>query len=701
MYVNRLLMYVRSLLLIVAALLAPCVYGQAAEETPWHGAVAAGRAAVQAGAPARAVQLLEPVVAAVPGWHTAAEGAAAYWLGRAYEASGRPERALAAWQAGLAALHRAGTVDRPLVDAYVDAVFTRQRRGRYGLAAEAYLALLESLDGTVPPEDRAIWLRHLEPLASVLPERLRVQTGLAAVASGQPMRTAPGAGQALAAWWRRRDVLPATTRHEPLETYLERVAYARAHYARPDGTGLDDRGRVYVRLGAPEEQVAVTFTRHEVVAALPEIVSQLPEAVFWVYRALHPDAQYLFVRPRGEAFRLGEVADLVPRALRVGAGHATRRAAGRADALLLLLADVYGQLAHLHPAYGARYAEVLQEVQMREMNAWTGTRPGGARHPTATVTAEVVARGVAEDARAGARRAANVPHFHTGLLDTLDALPVSVRWARFLDPDGTTRTEVYWGLPAAGLAPSPRRARRRARPGVEPADLYLLTCTAVRQAPDYRPDPRPGGRQVAHRLLPADAGLDEEVPAQTLTFSGDTAAYHLALQWDLHGASLPEAGGEAVTRGALLKVATLRRDSLAALHAAPDVLEMSDLKPVRVEGAATPGRPYPYAVIGPGDALALYFEIYHLQRAADGQVHYTVAYDVARRAPGSGPDEHARRISARTTGAGGNPRQEEYIFMDLAPWRGTGALQVTVQVTDETTGRQVERSIHFDLAPPP
>ena len=99
--------------------------------------------------------------------------------------------------------------------------------------------------------------------------------------------------------------------------------------------------------------------------------------------------------------------------------------------------------------------------------------------------------------------------------------------------------------------------------------------------------------------------------------------------------------------------------------------------------------------------LGLYFEIYHLAFGDDDQTHYTIAYEIARsqkqgllRFLGRGEQE---RTTAQTPYTGQSRTARETIVLDMSEWEGEGELEVRVQITDDVTGREVERVLVFEL----
>ena len=99
-------------------------------------------------------------------------------------------------------------------------------------------------------------------------------------------------------------------------------------------------------------------------------------------------------------------------------------------------------------------------------------------------------------------------------------------------------------------------------------------------------------------------------------------------------------------------------------------------------------------------SLALYFEVYHLTFGADDQTHFMVEYEVTRREKRGGiagllGKSKNAVTSARTHYTGHARTTREYILLDSEDWEGEGSLTITVRVTDETTGQQIERAIEF------
>ena len=262
-------------------------------------------------------------------------------------------------------------------------------------------------------------------------------------------------------------------------------------------------------------------------------------------------------------------------------------------------------------------------------------------------------------------------------------LQVAFRFARFLDEDGATRTELFWSHPPDTVLTEDR----------------LVQLTTVQKQVDYRTR-----SWMTNRYAPNEEELAGRAYVHTRTLHGDTERYHLHLQWELY-----DAAPGAAALGQRRRVNVFKVDSLTALNPDPARLEISDLMPSldldpeRLETPDSSGfviKPYPLPNVTFGTVLALYFEVYHLTFGPDDRTHYTVEFEIARREKGDvwrlfRPKEE--RTAAATAYTGDSRTAHEYIIVDLSEEDKAGPLKVTVRLIDDITGQQVERSIEFDF----
>ncbi|MEZ4700709.1 MAG: GWxTD domain-containing protein [Rhodothermales bacterium] len=618
----------------------------------------------------------------------------------------------------LLALDAEGAFDPGVALAFVDRVFESQAADAYPLATQAYAGLLR-YPGPMPDSLQAPLAPYCEALHLLLPEWVPAATCL-------PLSTA--IAESVAAWWRRRDPQPASLHNEFLEEHLRRIAHARVAYR--DAEGYDDRGQVYIRLGAPDYQThvnfdATEFRNHVMDRSLTINASDFPANEFWYYARIDPSAQFIF-HDTGGRFRLGDVQSLIPTSVRSGLGNSAR-GRQKAKAMMWTLEQIYQQLSLYNEAYATRYTDVAAFAGMIEEaeNAAAVERAfGSEREDIDSEGSDPVRRAIndsranpadvslpggsfnlnrpdlyiqhalsearASDEMIAAHREDRVPAYRSQSLDELAPLPVRARSARFLDADGSTRTEIYWGIPAGGLELEPATQRRLEDEGFMSPDL-LVVASLIQQTDDYR------SRAIQYsRLAVPHAGAETgALPARMLTAPGDTGRYHLAVQWDLLAAYVGR-GETPLETGPRVKTNVLRIDSLTALSADPRRLEMSDIKPLLALDPAGEPALFPGAQLAPEAPLVLYFEVYHLAYDGDDRTRYTVAYEVVQQ-PGGLFRRRGERTAFSASFAGEERTAREQLALDLSDWRGRGTVDIVVRVTDDVTGQSVSRSLSYEL----
>lgn len=660
---------------------------------------------VERGRPGEALPLLVDAVAAAPAFISEKHGAASYWLGRAYRAAGDSAQAHAAWRAGVNALTVAGTLDVRLADAYLRSVFERQKTRERQAASEVYLKLIARAGSGLRPGEKAIVGRHVAQTLPVLPDEkhTRITPDPRAFRRGKGRLTGD-AGSWLATWWRRQDARPATVRNERLVEHLRRVVVAERRYGtNRRRAGVDARGRIYVRLGTPS-----VVERLDNDPLRWDNNSWPTENEFWVYEDLGPYAQFLFVR-RGDRYVIGSFRDLLPNRVR-GPAYTPDPFAGfyakassrtalslKAGVAMKALRDYYRQVAPYQPQYLDLQSKIWYELVR---NRPPGVQNVGFPVPIPIATAWARMNEVEQtERRLARRRRETVPRVRTETVETDDQLPVAARTARFLTEDGTTRTEVYWAVEPADLAPAPGDRLRFVQQGMEEPERYLLRVTGVRYGPEY------ASRRGDRADLPIDVGRTEPV-VYSLAVPGATGGrYHLAVQWDQY-AIAPDSSVAFVRRG------TYHADSLQALPSDGARLALSDVVPLRADRLAEAEQvrdgqgftvtPYPYDHVTPETNPALYVEAYHLAYGPDDRTRYTVEYEVEQRrkkggvAGWFGATEETTTTQA-TTYEGTARTAREYIALDLSPYAEASRLHVTVRVIDEVSGQKASRTVEFSV----
>lgn len=679
--------------------------------------------------PAAAASLLRSVLRTDSARVSPVHGAAAYWLGRAYQEDGRAERARAAWRTGLRTLRAQKRFDVHLADAYLRTLTPQRLRGERLYAVDVYRALLGRVGPDTSAAVQALFRRRVAQIAPLMAD-----SALARVvheSRDAPERTwtfRAGAGAALLRWWRGLDPYPATSANERLEEHLTRLVRGRTQYGCPERvSALDARGLVQLRFGAPYKRQAL---RYEDADFFREVYrfgvnvppSSFPESEIWLYTHIDESGYYLFAESdTSGCYQRARANDLMPPYLTRPRAD-TERGLNIAYSALMAMRAIYRELALYHITFSGRYTEIANYAGWQEMQAMSPPRSGqrtvqvgagvgqtrqvsssptfGIDFPTRFVP-RMVARAQREDRAAARRRKEAMPRQHTLLLEDAPRLPVAVRTARFLGADGTTRTEVYWGVPAAAL------------PLGEADSLAasLLSVSAVRYDRGRRPVQRKRRRHRVTVRSPTDPRMIVPSP---LAFDGIAGLHHLGLQWGQYQLWPADSAAAPNARlGPQRRTATARADSLQPLRADGPGVEMSDVKVLTRPDTAmldltaptARATPYPFRTLTAETPLLLSFEVYHLATGTDDRTRYTVAYEVEGETKRGwtrlfrGTD--TQRTSTEMTRQGTSRRSREVIRLDLSQIERDEpqGVRVTVRVTDEISSTTVTRSVNFVLRP--
>ncbi len=644
------------------------------------------------------------------------EGTASFYLGTVLAERGEDETARNVWLVAVKAESELPAADVRSADAYVRNVFRSQQSAHYPAASETYLRLIQWVgDEDLSTKQAEIIGRHQAQLAFL---DLALEEG----------DVDPSSGASLAAWWRSSDPTAATLHNERVIEHLQRVAVAERKYPSKHGAdGLDERGEIFVRLGAPTNQTRVDFFTPEMLRRLRALrraarnhlqisPSDFADNEFWLYQHDDVNYYYLFVDD-GNEYRVGKTTDLIPRGFMAGANASSGRGGAKIDVALEALRAIYEQLARYHQDFGAHYTTIsnyLNEmeiearqaaIQSGQMSEFISNRRRGdyseavqasgfmngrdaTQHPESFARRNYE-KAVRDAQRAAERREDDVPAIRTET--TLATLPLraATRIARFLNEDGTTRAEVFWGVVPAGEKPN------------SAAPLGDIGVTVNQYASDYRVEQH---HKETHRL-PDGLGPGQLVyPSEPVVVDQLTDSFHLKMQWDLRTATSAPRQAAAVIRRALT-----RADSLAPLRGTGDALEMSDVVPVLLtDSLAVPepgqrfaGAPFPFQRIPADASVGLYFEVYNLAYAEDDRTRYTVTYDVERRKQGGNwvtrmfADDEVTQTSASSTYGASSRRTQESILLDTSAWESGESVRVTVRVEDVITGETYERSTSF------
>ena len=536
------------------------------------------------------------------------------------------------------------------MEAAIARVFNEGDILAYEKAADLYLTMLRQAADLSSIDDQEVLTHQLGYLSLIMPADDMVRASLEALPKGNG---SPQDVLDLVAWWHRQDPLPATLNNERLEEHLFRVYYARQHYAdAKDSLGIDDRGRIFIRLGHPWRLSSIKLRSAGL--RMQPYEGTLPRNEIWVYRRIHDDAHYLFIQlSRKRPYKLGSTEDLIPPNLR-----ASRR---KTTLLLTWLEEVLGQLALEHPHYGTAYDAVTTYM----------TLPTSDVRPPYFFAKYLMNDIRLRDDHHQVNRARTVPASATQTYGNARQLTPSIRSARFLEPSGITRLEIYWTLDTRQLAPRRRLVNQLRKDGHTPAKEYLLILSATTRGADFAPS------SVSNRYYRLPATITGMLPIQMWENQMDMNPLNLAMQWQQYWTRTDSTGRYEPTATLGIGVATI--DSIEALRSDGVALEMSDIRPIVLLGESSMDSAVPYAgeEITPATRLGFYFELYHLAYDDDGQTRYEVEYRIAG-------TEGMQPISTITSYTGSTRTAREQIMLDVSAWKQPGPITITLSAIDKS-----------------
>ena len=718
--------------------------------------------AVQAGRVNQAIVHLSPLMQGTIPRHPR-YGSAATWLGRAFAHRGDTTQARNVWLLGLRADRRGAEQPPPAdaADAFLRATPPSVLRDSVRLATEVYLRLLRAMGHARTVAADTTLRRHAAQLALIAPDS--VAASLSAYASAPspaapegdlPDSTVAAAATQARHWLRAQDPVLATTGNERIAEHLIRIWRAERSYRwahRP--SGLDDRGEILVRYGLPEEKFSVgkdavpeRYWEEKIDQGaiddkdvdpggadylfggkkLPSLATALQmldvgpggfpaaENEVWVYRTLTPAIHFIFVRrPQraGYPYLEGTARDLLPFSGRLSAKPNLSQKSinypvttpsspqsflfqdAEWKAYFTLYLKLYSQLMPADPRYGARYDRLLSYDRVSDGpgDVFMNVQMGQNR---------------AENRRMQ-REQAEAPTQRTRARPTHSSMPVAVRSARFLNENGTTRTEVYWSVRTDSLRPSQDWMDNAMRLGAEPSGTYVIRATGVIRGVALRPEAK---AQTLDTLSVSDVNNRDRLAPRSLILRGPASRRRVSLEWMQR--SIDAGGGQ----GPMVHYTTRQLGPRPALPTDTTTGTMSDLRLLSVpeRGAVLPEtdaeirrRVIPFRRVATDRRIALNFEIYRLAFGPADRTRYTVEYSASYERDKGGlaglfGATESSQTSTSSTYEGSRRRTQEFILLgldNLGEIAEPTPVTVTVRVTDEVTEQTHERTLSLTLVP--
>lgn len=445
-------------------------------------------------------------------------------------------------------------------------------------------------------------------------------------------------------FWQRVDPSPLTKANERLIEHYRRVAYARHQYGQV-AFPWDDRGEVYVRFGEPDHA-----------SKSGDIQNEMDREI--------QDARQNYVNRRRISLRIRPGQPIFP-----------------VPSLSWWEYWVYADLAG-----GTEF----DFVRRGKGNAYEfAPMPDGLGIALTTdlieYQSEMVLRQVA----------AHQPSVYE--VDFAD-LPVDFYYfpAGFRGEDGTTRLEIYYGLPASEMARLPVDDKTDQVLLDRGLAMFDSLWTEVYRVQDQLTFQAPSDQQI----------LDGAFIPGVVAFEIGAGLHHLSFQ------IRDVVSGKSQVYQQPLSVADFsRRDDLLMSDIAlafwigpsdaPGAFHKRGLKVIPMASKA----------FRPDQNAFVYFEVYNLKRDEFGQTKYRVDYSFRAREKGIAPvralrglgrflrlQDKRREVVISYEQSGDSTEDRAYVELDLKDAE-PGGQEVRVKVTDLLADREVEKDIAFEIVP--
>lgn len=445
---------------------------------------------------------------------------------------------------------------------------------------------------------------------------------------------------------RKRDVLPVTEANEWLIEHVRRVLYSRAAFHTMQGKlGFDDRGKIYVRYGEPEERFAdavpdTKYFKHGQMIEL-EFIPRANES--WYYPSYSYYMAFDFVS-YGEGY-FHEVASLREALPSITYG---------ANLLYLnreYMGGIYANLAH-----SSDFDRIIEEMM---------TERASIRHQME-------------------------PRFALSL--DVSKSTFQYRTSQFRGDSGRTRIDLAYGITLEQYAPAK-----------QPDSLFTLTFQTELVLLDsaFRRNTHIQNRQQCR--LPAHFDYARGHFVHEWKHEVLPQEYQMTFQI----LELSQNAGNHITEALSVRDFTGNELLLSDLKLSPGIKVVGTDPRTGMERLDIV--PYPFSYVSQGKSIFVYFEIYNLVLTPREETNYRIAFLMERRIKKEEYAAEAIRLIGRVFSGGkpqeletsyqreGNSRTaREWIELDISGLKA-GRSRLTVTVEDLHSGTEAKSIVEFDL----
>jgi len=443
-------------------------------------------------------------------------------------------------------------------------------------------------------------------------------------------------------FWIGHDLTPATFVNERLIEHYSRLRHARNKYRWMGSRGYDDRGMIYIQYGPPDDYV-------------DDVINQgtVPMSSWVYYRHGNP-LNFDFV-DQGSGYRLTSWLTDAMRNFNPIAGLPT-------------LQSLVNRRVTLHPFYARLSSELEYLVSQRIRN------PNEIRRQ--------IERAVNAYAMEVTTKQAELPKAVSEVLAKLNTLSCNLILAKFQGREQNLALVASYGFSSADLKSKSDTTRVQIVAAVR--DTNLTICAS---------------RDSIYELTPRFSKNAEAFVAAT-TYSLPPNKYFFLL--DVNNLTSQQRGWRdfAVMLGRYPKEVL----HLSTVIFATQVVSANDSLAARqlLRRHHLAITPYPFPALKRERRMFIYFEIYDLQREANGETSYEVQYEIKTPekkgllASLNPFGKSGSSISVADTRRGHAATEPTYLQLDFSQLRG-GKYDLIVRVTDKLANIIKESRLAFEL----
>lgn len=447
-------------------------------------------------------------------------------------------------------------------------------------------------------------------------------------------------------FWMSQDPTPATLTNERLVEHYERLIYAREHFSYPGSLGYDDRGKIYIKYGPPDEVVedGINF-------------NTLPFTT-WVYYNLGAPVCFDFIDAGVNGFRFADQptdALVVPGIL----------------SYLSALENLLRRRANMHPDYARLFSDIsTMEIRLDQtLNNSTAVR-------------QLIDRRVREYASDVYLQQQRLPVSMSTATKQYDQFESALRLAQFHTESGAPLLLAFYGFNPKDLRADADSVRVRAITTLRDTSLAMA---ATRDTAFYVQTNGAAGNVI-----------------QVAAYDLQAEKYYFLLQLENSSGMQRSLRDYSLIPGKPVS-GKLHLSSILFAETVAPADSFSGAAAFYRNGLAIV--PHPFEELESNQPMWLYFEAYDLARNREGKTSFTIEYEIdSSREKGFAAllnklnpfSSGGEKISLSETRQGNLSNEALALQLDLAQLP-QARYELTVRLTDHNAELTKESALAFSL----